>query len=242
VRHPASIARTLFPKLGRRAVVLCDGPPPPFAVLEHWLADADIFLCADAAGRPYARLPRPPDLVIGDFDALRRDDSAHIEQGPAGDRVDGLPALHVAEQESTDSEKALLWALKHFFAEGVLLGATGARLDHSFFNVSLVERFADRMSLCLADEYSVSIRLAPHSFTHWPLPAGTGFSLIPLASPVSEVNLAGAAYPLHDARLVPGGPATVSNRVVDPPLSVRVGQGSLLLSVSLLRDRDQRWS
>lgn len=223
-------------------MVLCDGPRPPFAVLRHWLAEADIFLCADAAGRPYARLPRPPDLVIGDFDALRRDDSAHIEQGEDGATVDGLPALHVAEQESTDSEKALLWALKQFYAEAVLLGATGARLDHSFFNVSLVERFAGRMAVCLADEYSVNVRLAPHSFTHWLLPAGTGFSLIPLASPVQEVSLAGAAYPLHDASLVPGGPATVSNRVVDPPLSIRVGQGSLLLSVSLLRDRDRRWS
>ena len=223
-------------------MLLCDGPPPPFAVLRYWLAEADIFLCADAAGRPYRRLPRLPDLVIGDFDSLRRDDSAHFEHGPTGDRVDGLPALHVAEQESTDSEKALLWALKHFYAEAVLLGATGARLDHSFFNVSLVERFADRMSVCVADEYSVSIRLAPQSFTHWQLPVGTGFSLIPLASPVQDVNLTGAAYPLHDARLAPGGPATVSNRVVDSPLSIRVGQGSLLLSVSLLRDRDQRWS
>lgn len=223
-------------------MVLCDGPRPPFAVLRHWLSEADIFVCADAAGRPYARLPRPPDLVIGDFDALRRDDSARIESGPGGEQVDGLPALHVPEQESTDSEKALLWALRQFFAEAVLLGATGARLDHSFFNVSLVERFADRMHVCLADEYSVNIRLAPHSSTHWPLPAGTGFSLIPLASPVQEVSLVGAAYPLHDARLAPGGPATVSNRVVEPPLGVRVGRGSLLLSVSLLRDRDRRWS
>jgi len=222
--------------------VLCDGPPPPYAVLDHWLAEADVFICADAAGRPYERLPRLPDLIIGDFDALRRDETARIAADESGGTVDGLPALHVAEQESTDSEKALLWALKRFFAEAVLLGATGARLDHSFFNVSLVERFADRMSLCIADEFSVTIRLAPHSFTHWPLPVGTGFSLIPLASPVSDVNLAGAAYPLHDARLAPGGPATVSNRVVAPPLGVRVGRGSLLLSVSLLRDRDRRWS
>jgi thiamine pyrophosphokinase len=236
-------------------VLLCDGPPPPYAVLAHWLEDADCFVCADAAGRPYDRLPRLPDLVIGDFDSLHRDPGASIVEAPdahvpSGDDlsvgehpalVDGLPALHVPEQESTDSEKALLWALKNFYAEGVLLGATGARIDHSFFNVSLLERFATRMALCIADEYSVNLRLAPHSYTHWELPTGTGFSVIPLSSPVQDVSLDGAAYPLHDAPLAPGGPNAVSNRVVDPPLRVRVGGGSLLLSVSLLRDRDRRW-
>ena len=207
-------------------------------MLDYWLATADIFICADAAGRPYDRLPRKPDLVIGDFDTLRDQGfTGYLENGET--EIDGVRLLHVAEQVSTDSEKALLWSLTHFHAEGVLLGAMGTRIDHTYFNVSLLERFAGRMALCLADEYSVNVRLAPGSFTHWPLPADTGFSLVPLASPVNEVTLTGASFPLHDARLVPGGPATVSNRVASPPLSIRVGEGSLLLSVSLLRRRER---
>jgi thiamine pyrophosphokinase len=207
-------------------------------VLEHWLREAEIFICADAAGYPYDRLPRRPDLIIGDFDTLAR-------KGVAGwsvngeTEIDGLRHIHQAEQASTDSEKALLWALTNFHAEGVLLGATGGRLDHSLFNVSLLERFAGRMPLCIADELSVCIRLAPGSFTHWPLAEGTGFSLVPLAGPAQEVTLTGAAYPLHDARLAPGGPATVSNHVKTGPLSIRVGSGSLMLSVSLLEPRNR---
>lgn len=221
-------------------MVLCDGPLPPYAVLDHWLRNADVFICADAAGYPYDRLPRRPDLVIGDFDTLaRKGIDGWVENGET--EIGGLRHVHMAEQESTDSEKALLWALTHFHAEAVLLGATGGRIDHSLFNISLLERFADRMSLCIADELSVSIRLAPGSFTHWALAEGTSFSLVPLAGPAREVTLTGAAYPLHDARLVPGGPATVSNRVIALPLSIRVGSGSLMLSVSLLepehRDR-----
>lgn len=227
----------MFPKHGRRAVVLCDGPSPPYAVLSHWLAEADAFICTDAAGRPYETLPRLPGLVIGDFDTLRREGMTGLPEGGSAE-IDGVEFMHVADQESTDSEKALLWALTHFHAEAVLLGATGGRIDHSAFNVSLLERFADRMALCIADEFSVNIRLAPGSMGHWDLPVGTGFSLIPLAGPVHEVTVSGAAYPLHDAHLIQGGPATVSNRVEKPPLSVRVGKGSLLLSVSLLRPRD----
>lgn len=218
--------------------MLCDGPLPPRAVLEQWLAEADTFICTDAAGRPYEGLPRKPDLVIGDFDTLRRQGVTDFT--PEGERlVDGVLFRHLAEQKSTDSEKALLWALTHFHAEAVLLGATGSRVDHSYFNVSLLERFADRMSVCLAEATSISIRLSPGSITRWDLPAGTGFSLVPLVSPVQEVTLSGAVYPLHDARLVPGGPATVSNRVASPPLGVRVGQGSLLLSVLPPPDADR---
>ncbi len=216
--------------------MLCDGPLPPFAVLDKWLRDADVFICADAAGHPYDNLPRKPDLIIGDFDTLiRRGVSGW---NPGGEtEIDGLRHIHQAEQMSTDSEKALLWALTNFHAEGVLLGATGGRIDHSLFNVSLLERFAERMPLCIADELSVSIRLAPHSVTHWPLALGTDFSLVPLAGSAQEVTLTGAAYPLHDARLVPGGPATISNHVTGGLLSIRLGAGSLMLSVSLLEPR-----
>ena len=144
-------------------------------MLDYWLATADIFICADAAGRPYDRLPRKPDLVIGDFDTLRDQGfTGYLENGET--EIDGVRLLHVAEQVSTDSEKALLWSLTHFHAEGVLLGAMGTRIDHTYFNVSLLERFAGRMALCLADEYSVNVRLAPGSFTHWPLPADTVLS------------------------------------------------------------------
>ena len=57
---------------GARAVVLCDGPAPPADVMSRWLRDAEAFICTDAAGWPYTQLPRRPDLVIGDFDSLRR--------------------------------------------------------------------------------------------------------------------------------------------------------------------------
>ncbi len=205
-------------------------------MLDHWLRDADAFICADAAGYPYDKLPRRPDLIIGDFDSLHR--RGVLDWTPNGEtEIDGLRHLHQAEQESTDSEKALLWALTNFHAEAVLLGATGGRIDHSLFNVSLLERFAGRMPICMADELSVSIRLAPHSFTHWSLAEGTGFSLVPLTGSAKEVTLTGAAYPLHDARLVPGGPATISNHVVADTLSIRLGAGSLMLSVSLLEPR-----
>jgi thiamine pyrophosphokinase len=217
-------ASPVFPRRGKRAVVLCDGPPPPVAVVEYWLAGADLFLCADRAGYPYDHLPRPPDVVIGDFDSL----SQELHQGWQGPTL-----IHSSEQDTTDSEKALLHAAEAGCVEAVLLGATGWLLDHTLYNCALPERFAGRLAICLASARDTAVRVGPGEEVRWRLPAGTLFSLMPLAGPVRGIEVAGAAYPLAGGRAVVGGraPATISNRVSAPLLRLRVGTGSLLVSV-----------
>ncbi len=219
------IGDTIFPKRDRRAVVLCDGPRPPLAVLARWLDGAELFVCTDGAGRPYDSLPRPPDLVIGDFDTLG---------DPRPAPVGGPRFIRVREQESSDSEKALLHMIREGTVKEVaLLGSTGARLDHSLFNVHLLERFAERLRLCIADEHAVTLRISPGEEVSWDLPEGTLFSLLPLGGPAKGVELSGAFYPLRTGRIAAGGPATISNRVAGSPLAIRVSSGALLVSVAL---------
>ena len=84
----------VFPKIGKRAVILCDGPPPPEPVLEYWLAGAELFICTDRAGHPYDHLPQIPNVVIGDFDSL------------AGSLITGRGGpiyLHENNQDTTDN-------------------------------------------------------------------------------------------------------------------------------------------
>jgi len=215
----------IFPRQGPRAVVLCDGPPPEPELLAYWLAGTDVFVCADAAGHPYDELPRLPDLVIGDFDSL----SGRIIDGRDGPRY-----LQIADQYTTDSEKALLYLSERGIEEAVLLGATGWRLDHTLYNCHLLERFAARMRLCLVDPVADIVRLGPGTSVSWPLPEGTRFSLLPLNGTVHGVTMEGALYPLLGETLETGAFATVSNRVAVSPLLLTVAEGSLLVSV----DRD----
>ncbi len=135
----------IFPKQGPRAVVLCDGPPPEENLLKYWLQGADLFICADAAGHPYSHLPRVPDVVIGDFDSL----SGRILDSRLGTRF-----LQVDDQYTTDSEKAIIFAVEQGIQEVVLVGAVGWRLDHTLFNCQLLERFANL------------VRPSPWSFLH----------------------------------------------------------------------------
>jgi thiamine pyrophosphokinase len=212
----------IFLKEGPRAVVLCDGPPPPAALLDYWLQGSDLFVCTDAAGHPYDHLPRMPDAVIGDFDSL----TGRILSGKNGPRY-----LLVKEQDTTDSEKALHYVSEQGMTEAVLLGAVGWRLDHTLHNCFLLERFAGRLRLCLAGHQSDSVRVDPNQPVTWRLAPGTGFSLMPLAGPVSGVTVQGARYPLENALIRVGGPATISNRVQTSPLRISVTGGSLLVAV-----------
>jgi thiamine pyrophosphokinase len=206
-------------------VVLCNGPPPEPDLLAYWLRGADLFVCTDAAGHPYADLPCLPDVVIGDFDSL----TGRLLSGRDGPRF-----LLVREQNTTDSEKALLYIIEEGFTEAVLLGAVGWRLDHTLFNCSLLERYADRLRLCLSGYRSETVRVDPRRPAVWNLPSGTPFSINAVASVAEGVTLTGAQYPLEKAPVRFGGPAYISNRVISPPLQISVEAGSLLVSV-------QRW-
>lgn len=212
----------IFPKQGPRAVVLCNGPPPPDVLLEYWLTGADLFVCTDAAGHPYDHLPRIPEIVIGDFDSL----AGRILNGRDGPRF-----LQVDDQYTSDSEKALLFLAERGIGEVVLMGATGWREDHTFYNCQLLERFADQVNICIAGHDSDIVRIGPQSQVSWQLTPGTRFSLLPLGGEVRGVTLEGALYPLLGETIGLQGPAAISNRVTMSPLLISVGEGSLLVMV-----------
>lgn len=215
----------IFPKQGPRAVVLCDGPPPDDNLLRYWLQGADLFLCADAAGHPYSHLPQVPDVVIGDFDSL----AGRILDSRLGTRF-----LQVDDQYTTDSEKAIIFAVEQGIEEVVLVGAAGWRLDHTLFNCQLMERFANEIKICLAGPFADVVRLGADDKVSWQLPVDTRFSVMPILGPVSRVTIEGADFPLLGENLAPGGPATIGNRVAVSPLLISIGKGSLLVGV----DRD----
>lgn len=212
----------LLPKLGRRAVVLADGEPPPPPLLAAHLAAADLFLCADAAGRPYAALPRLPDAIVGDLDTL----GAGVRDVP-----DGVAVLRDVREDTTDAEKALAFALDDGCREAVLLGAGGGLLDHALHNALLPERWAGRLRLLLADAGTAAVRVGAGESFAWDLPPGTALSLLPLPGGARGVSCEGVRYFLRDAVVDGSGLATISNEVVAGPVRLTVGEGSLLLIV-----------
>ena len=214
-------ADIVFAKAGLRAVIVGGGEAPRQECLAHWTEMIDFFFAADWSALAYERLPRQPDAVIGDLDTkiikvIGRDDP---------------PFLHIDDPQTTDMEKCLLHALELDCTEAVLLGATGKRLDHTLYNLSLIEGFAERMRLCLANDHGTSVRIGAGEQVSWDLPVGTTFSLAPLATPALLGRVTGTRWPVTDDVLINGGDLSISNEVAAPPLGIEVHEGSVLATV-----------
>ncbi|MBC8426964.1 thiamine diphosphokinase [bacterium] len=215
------VADTIFAKTGRRAVILGGGEAPGEDCLAHWVEMAELFLGADWGALDYENLPRQPDAIIGDLDTMF---------GRAIDKNDP-PFMHIDDQETTDMEKCLLHALDMDCREAVLLGATGRRLDHTLYNLSLVEGFADRLRICVANDHGASVRIGAGESVSWDLPPDLDFSVAPLASPALLGEVGGARWPLSDRVVAYGGELSISNEITASPLCIEVIEGSVLVSV-----------
>ena len=198
-------------------MVLCDGPSRRSPCCDYWLTGADLFVCADAAGHPYDHLPRLPDVVIGDFDSL----AGRILAGRDGPRF-----LQVADQYTTDSEKALIYLDERRASRRPCCWARRAGAwTTPCSTCQLLERFAGRHAHLHRRPPRRHRAPGAGEPVSWELPAGTRFSLLPLSGPVTGVTIEGAKYPLLGETLEPGGPATISNRVTMSPLLISVGDG-----------------
>ncbi|WP_243403529.1 thiamine diphosphokinase [Shimia abyssi] len=177
-------------------------------------AEIDIKQCLDMAPRVFAadggaRHCRAagimPELVIGDLDSILE-----------GETLDIPPTHlhHVAEQDSTDFEKAL----RVLTAPLILgVGFTGARMDHQLACYNALVRYPERRCVLLSD--SDIAFLAPPSL-ELPLVAGTRVSLFPmgLVEGVSD----GLRWPIAGLTFTPDGRIGTSNEAT----------GAVMLSVT----------
>ena len=111
-------------------VILANGTPPAHPVPLRLFREADRLIACDGAWRKAFDLGRPPDVVVGDGDALGEDGREALAQK-------GIPFIGEEEQETNDLCKAFRHALATG-AEGdafVILGATGRREDHALGNI-----------------------------------------------------------------------------------------------------------
>ena len=154
-------------------------------------ADGGAHACLDAGVLP--------ERVIGDMDS--GEDLAARGIGP--ERI-----LRIAEQESTDFDKAL----RHIAAPLVIgIGFSGARIDHELACYNALVRHAARRCLLVGGEDVVF--LAPPRIA-LPLAPGTRVSLFPMA-PVRGRS-EGLRWPIAGLGFAPDGQVGTSNAATGP--------------------------
>ncbi len=181
--------------------------------LDAALALAPRLVAADGGAATLLAEGHVPEAVIGDFDSLDHMLRAQIP-------TDALH--HVAEQDSTDFEKALM----RITAPLVIgVGFTGARIDHELAGLHALLRFAKTRCVLLSEEEVIF--LCPECID-LNLTAGTRVSLFPLVPVMGRSE--GLEWPIEGLDFVPGGRIGTSNRATGGRVLISVsGPGMLVL-------------
>lgn len=170
------------------------GLTPPGA-LEAALAKAPVLVAADGGAGVALDHGKTPQAVIGDFDSLDADTRA------------ALPAAslhHIAEQNSTDFEKALCRVAAPFVLG---LGFLGERVDHELAAFHVLAKYAHRRVLLIGAR-DVICHCPP--WIDLTLPVDTRLSLYPMGRVTGRSR--GLVWPIDGLAFSPLTRIGTSNR------------------------------
>jgi thiamine pyrophosphokinase len=207
-----------------KAVVVADGEPDPRDAA--YVTDADLIVAADGGAGWLDAIGVTPSLLVGDLDSI---DGALLDRLRAAEvRVEH----HPADKDASDAELALRRAVESGADEIVVLGGLGGeRLDHELANLLLL---ADPSLRGVRD-----LRLVRGGTAVRVLSAGDRLriggrigdlvTLLPIGGDAEGVRTQGLRFPLDGERLTLGPSRGLSNVVVEPPASVSLERGLLLV-------------
>ncbi|WP_143709623.1 thiamine diphosphokinase [Salipaludibacillus agaradhaerens] len=164
-----------------------------------------------------------PYVAFGDFDSLNAQEREKIAMPPF--EIYTYPE----EKDATDMEIALTWAIEQQPEKIIVLGATGARLDHLFMNAYLLLKgIKDNIPIYIEDKWNSVTLLSPGTYNinkgQW-----TYVSLMPMTFEVLGLTLTGFRYPLKNTTLVQGSSLCISNEILYDHGEVSFSQGYLFL-------------
>lgn len=181
----------------KHGITLAGGGPFNRRDLSFCLARAPAAVAADGGADRLLRFGIMPEAVIGDLDSLTKGARSEIPLARQ---------YQVAEQESTDFDKAL----RLVDAPIVLaLGFAGARLDHGLAAFNTLVSWPERRCILIGPQdiaFAAPLRLALD------LRPGEVVSLFPMAE-VSGESI-GLEWPISGLRFAPDGRIGTSNRAV----------------------------
>jgi thiamine pyrophosphokinase len=205
-----------------RAVIFANGGftrPPEF------LPD-DMIIAADGGARHCIRLGIKPDLVVGDFDSIEKDE------------LDQLLALgcklirYPTHKDFTDLELALQHAHQHGATEVLVLAALGRRWDQTLANVLLPAGQAyTGLKVRLLDGPQEILLVHPRQTLELHGEPGDTLSLIPLMGDATGITTGNLEYPLQGETLHFGSTRGVSNVMQAKTATVYLETGLLLCVV-----------
>lgn len=166
-----------------------------------------------------------PDRIIGDFDSCRKDILEYFEG--KGVAITTFPS----KKDMTDTELALVEAIRLGLDEVIVLGAMGTRIDHTLGNLMVMSRYGKDIHLCVMDINNriqwvydkCTILKSDYKYV----------SLVPTTQEVTEVNFIGVKYPLKMATLIQSSSYGISNEIIESEAKLSIKEGILMVVESI---------
>ena len=208
-------------KLLNKALIVCNGNPPPKSLLRNLWERTTYRVAADGGANMLLKSKYVPDAVVGDFDSL---DPKTRKQMP------NSKFLHIPEQDTNDADKAVRHCLKLGFKEINFLGADGGRQDQFLSGLEILFKYSEQARLISWTQLERMEFI--NQIWEEKIASGTTLSLLPVFGGAQGIVTKGLKYALNNQDLMPGkSPSGVSNLVVSNPVSVNIKKGTLLLLV-----------
>ena len=208
------------------ALIVADGDVPARAFVERLIGqgtDDVLVIAADGGALKAESLGLAPAVVVGDADSLAADQAERLRR--SGTEV----IVHPAAKDESDTELAVLEALRRGATRLVIVGAFGGRrFEHSLANVLLLASANLRgVDACLADGAGTLRVLTAGERLELDSQPGDFVSLLPLSERATGVTTAGLRYALDDAVLEQGPARGLSNEMTTSRASVSLATGRL---------------
>ena len=200
-----------------RCVIVGGADIGNYPYIRSLLQEDDFFIFCDSGLKHLAALGTEANLIVGDFDSHPQPET-HVET-----------LVLPCEKDDTDTVYAVKEALRRGFAEFLLIGVVGGRLDHSLGNVSILLYLASLGKHgVIVDDYS-EMELVGQSAVSV-ADRYAFFSLLNISGIARGVTITDAKYPLQNAEITTRYQFGVSNEVLPgKTASIRVEEGELLL-------------
>lgn len=185
----------------------------------------EIRIACDRGMEFYKRAGLQPDLILGDFDSA---DPKVLQYFQAMEEISCRQ--FPPEKDWTDTELAVMHAIKLGATHIDLFGATGSRLDHVLGNLSILGLGLQAgVEICMIDAHN-RIRLIDREHRiKKDEQFGSFVSLIPYMGAVAGVTLRGFQYPLEHAAMDGFHSLGISNEIVEDEAMITLEQGLLLV-------------
>jgi len=206
----------------KRAVILSSGEIGVLNFYKKIIRRNDKIICADGGLRFAKKLGLKPDVLIGDFDSLKKSELSGLNKTKT--KILSFPK----EKDKTDTQLAVEYAISSGVGEIIMLGSLGGRIDHLLSNIHLLRLGVKKsITIKILDEFN-EIRIIDKAL-NFRTRKGETLSLLPLTEKVKGIYTEGLKYPLKNGTMVLGNPYGVSNETISSKVKIKIRSGLLLL-------------